>query len=573
MPCRRGEYPVGPVRIATRSVTEAWDERLGHGENMYRLHRGSSSGLAVLVAVLAVAGCGQMPQPPGGDKPSEEKLTPGLPVVPGTTPTTPAAFTPTGRWETTEKLLLSAEDAAKLVAGSLRVSPDGRRWAFAKKLGETEYVWVVDGEPSAKFYSIEPANFIFSEDGKRTLYTGMVWEKQEYTYRVYLDGKLIEPTVWKYPVGYLQFTRDGKHYAFFTGHTVSGVKLRPMIDGKAVDTSKVGEYVSLNLYPGYDRFVWTSKAQEAPYTFTVEGKEVKEGGGFGTAPPEFRASKNGMNYAFLTSRPVVVNGVSHMKMGSIHLAYPLDGQAKSDVQLSDDGEHVLYAGESEGKQYVSFDNKWHELDATPLLPLTLSPDGAHWACFAGGSLWVDGKKGKEAYARSGELYKGDLLVEAGRPRITFSADGKQVAYSASTLVEESTRHVAFMVRDGHEQKRFTWVSNHAAFSPDGKHLAYFSADSIAAKGERFLTVDGERLGKGYSGFHDKVSATFSPDSRSVGFVAKKTGDLFAVLDGEEQKTYHEIGPEGTRVGFTTDGSYTFIAILGGASYWVEAKRK
>jgi hypothetical protein len=49
--------------------------------------------------------------------------------------------------------------------------------------------------------------------------------------------------------------------------------------------------------------------------------------------------------------------------------------------------------------------------------------------------------------------------------------------------------------------------------------------------------------------------------------------MFAVLDGQEQKAYDVIGPADTRVGFTADGAYTFVAIREGAYYWVEARRK
>ena len=42
---------------------------------------------------------------------------------------------------------------------------------------------------------------------------------------------------------------------------------------------------------------------------------------------------------------------------------------------------------------------------------------------------------------------------------------------------------------------------------------------------------------------------------------------------DAQKAYDAAGPEGTRVGFTPDGRYTFVGVREGAYYWVEARRK
>jgi hypothetical protein len=518
---------------------------------MNRLHRCSWPELAVLVAVLAVAGCGPKPKPSGGDIPGGEKTGPGLSVVPGGNPPTPGTpakpgeFALAGRWETTEKLLLSAEDAQKLVPDSLRVSPDGRRWACGVK-SDGMFKWVVDGKPSEQFTHINPANLVFSEDSQHHLLAGAVKFDDE---RVYLDGKVLDLPIRNLTVG----TTKAESLS-----AVSDLALSP--DGKQ--------------HPKPTVFLWDG--DEFRYA-TVGEKEVEVNGKSisTTGASELILSKNGATSAFLTNREgsdcVVVNGVPHKLMRGIASKSPLGRAGQRNIHLSHDGAHVLHAGQSEGKWYVSFDNKWHEvggeldkhgIDGYDEYQLLLSPDGTRWACRAGGAVYIDGKK------------------ESLTTLPVFSPDGKRFAFTSFKSVrktvdgKEVSVSLPCVVHAGAEQPVFAWVDKRLTFSPNGQFLTYFASDTPEGqKGDSFLTVDGKKIGQPYSTVHGKVPPAFSPDSKSVGFVAKKTGDLFAVLDGQEQKTYDVIGPEGTRVGFTPDNTYTFIGVRGGAYYWVEAKRK
>lgn len=58
----------------------------------------------------------------------------------------------------------------------------------------------------------------------------------------------------------------------------------------------------------------------------------------------------------------------------------------------------------------------------------------------------------------------------------------------------------------------------------------------------------------------------------MAYVARRDGNWYVILDGQECEPHDAIGPDGTRVGFTPDGSYTYVAIRGGEYYWVEEKR-
>lgn len=532
--------------------------------------------VALLVASAAVIGCGPKLPPPGGaGGTAEGGATPVLPVVPAAPP--PPAFTPAGGWQTTETLILSAEDAKALVEKTLRVSPDGRRWAYGRRTGSTpgttKLCWVIDGT-EYKYTGI--GEFAFSDDGKHTLHSG--WTGAD---EVFLDG---QPTpspggkVLRGPKHQLGFTRDGKHFGY-----VVGGKL--VVDGKL--TADVPENPLPLVHRGATEFAWMWGVFPG-VKVTVNGKDISAPGGVWG----FQFARSGTTHAFITRERekgewVVVNGEPHkpmtgiLKSGSV---FQDDG-----VQLSDDGDHVLYAGTSGGRWYAVHDQVWHELSAEPTRPLTLSPDGRRWACRVltkpggtAGAVWVDGRKGKDYASVCGVEDRTpwpEPLGETLPPAVAFSPDGRQVAHAAERVVTDETaadygQRYAFVVRDGVAQNEFPWVSGRPVFSPNGKHLAYLTSDRRDGTGDRFLTVDGAAVGNAFPTYHPAGPLPkFSPDSRSVGFMTKRGDRYFTVLDGEEQPAYDRIAPEGTRAGFTPDNTYTFVGIRDGAYYWVVARRK
>lgn len=454
---------------------------------------------------------------------------------------------PGGKWVTTEKRLLSAEEAKNgFVPGSLRVSPDGTRYAFGRK-SDDEAVWVVDGKagPALREFRIVGGYFLsefhFSGDSRHYVYGDSGGDAN-----LYVDGKVKYGP--KYSFTDLVISHDGQSVSYITN---IGFEYYRFVDGENVGDRKV--------------FVWPG----ATRVHFLEGKLPLASPYRGTS---LITSANGATYAYVGSRDgdvVVVNGTPHKHFGEVNAA-PV---------LSADGKHVLYPA---GKG-VAYDNKWFDTGAAPDLPLTLSPDGKRWACRVGQVEWhsgrqkvfVDGVAGKEYYAISENLTPNGpgLARPTTAPVIVFSPDGKQVAYAAVIRFEDekkATQYANVMVKDGVEQKRFGWVSHDPVFSPDGRHLAYLSADAANGDGGQHLTVDGVRVGKGYK---SALATAFSPDSKSIGFIGKRPGDMFAVLDNQEQEAFDVIGPEKTRVGFTPDGRFTFIGIRAGAYYWVEARRK
>src|SRR5438270_8960548 len=81
----------------------------------------------------------------------------------------PVYTMPTSAWETKETLVFDPKTVyGTLVPGSLRVSPDGRRYAFAVKgtlTGQSGY-WIVDGKKHTFDYDVDVKRFVFSADSK-----------------------------------------------------------------------------------------------------------------------------------------------------------------------------------------------------------------------------------------------------------------------------------------------------------------------------------------------------------------------------------------------------------------------
>jgi hypothetical protein len=368
--------------------------------------------------------------------------------------------------------------------------------------------------------------------------------KPEYVAAIFIDGK-------KGPVGSrisgidgLTLSRDGS-YAIYSANTIDRNGTYCYVDDHKAFADGWAEFHAVAVGPP----VRLAYLQDF-------GKTLYLGGRTEPGPIEhFRFSDNGKTYAYVTRQDgqdvVIVNGKPHKRFGTI---------SQRNFQLSADGEHILYlAGNG-----VVFDNKYFDVRAMPSFPPTLSPDGAHWACRAGNRVVIDAVLGKEYHSVCGS-------DRDATPFIAFSRIGKHTAHAAVieiTHENDPSEYFAAMIRDGAEEQRFAWVSSEAVFSPDGRHLAYLSSDTAEGNGDRHLTINGARVGKPYG-----VVPEFSPDSKSIGFITKRPGEVVPVLDGQEQNSYDAIGPEGTRVGFNKNGAYTFVGTREGNYYWVEIRRK
>lgn len=99
--------------------------------------------------------------------------------------------------------------SVKAIVG-LTFSPDGQRWAAAFRLTDEEYVVLADGNEIGRG-SDSPRKVVFSPDGSR-----IAWlEKQEKSWRAYLDGKAGPEVREIYDEEPPQFSPDGRHLIYF----------------------------------------------------------------------------------------------------------------------------------------------------------------------------------------------------------------------------------------------------------------------------------------------------------------------------------------------------------------------
>src|SRR5688572_24158544 len=86
------------------------------------------------------------------------------------------------RYTTKETLILGTDDADQLLPGSLRVSPDGSRYAYVLKSSSSHKV-MLDGKPHVTVPAVNLATMFFSTDGKHFLFAPTEGAKY------FIDGK------------------------------------------------------------------------------------------------------------------------------------------------------------------------------------------------------------------------------------------------------------------------------------------------------------------------------------------------------------------------------------------------
>lgn len=121
--------------------------------------------------------------------------------------------------------------------------------------------------------------------------------------------------------------------------------------------------------------------------------------------------------------------------------------------------------------------------------------------------------------RAGRQYDGSIQS------VSLSADGSHVAYAVSPISQRTKEF--FVVVDGEAGPRFssTEYVSVPVFSPDGKRIAYYAGQAPKV----VAVVDGKP-----GAVWDYIAfgwLTFSPDSRSLAYVARKGGESFLVAGG------------------------------------------
>lgn len=323
----------------------------------------------------------------------------------------------------------------------------------------------------------ESTYYFVSPDGTRAMYAGCDAAGKKFTYAHGVLQKDLDE------VGDPYYSPDGKHDAFFTRKgevwtlTLDGVQqqLNGLPYNNDEDTAMFGP-------DGTFVYVFKEKKEEQEYSLFVNGVKMP----YPTHDlPVFSADGRSMAYRAITSEGafVVFNGVK-------------------------------------GKTY--------HIPSRPVI----TPDGTKVAYIAITTL--DEKNGKAecviVIGDSEEPYDcGDdvtaIMMQFDKfPQITFSADGKNVAYPVLDTPGE-------MGTEGFDIKRYPMFR---------------------------LSVNGT-LGKAYSSLLSAIQPIFNPVTDAVAYIVtggdSRDRSSFVVYDGKEQKTYREIGPAPgiPEVQFSADG--------------------
>jgi len=219
----------------------------------------------------------------------------------------------------------------------------------------------------------------------------------------------------------------------------------------------------------------------------------------------------------------------------------------SELSLSADGRSFAVMVRKDGKWCVIKNDRrmGGEYDMVGV-PLVWSPVGQSLA------FWARRDDAGFLVIRDGALV-GQVYDSVDGDGLVFSPDGRSLVFEARLGNKE------FVLKDGvrvHEETDDstglrgipTWPSP-PCFSPDGRSCAY----AVVSKGRRqHVMRDGQRVGQDYESVSD---LTFSPDGRTLVFLARDRGKMLCVRDGVrvgeefERMSRPTISDDGTKLIF------------------------
>ena len=339
---------------------------------------------------------------------------------------------------------------------ALRFSSGGETLCYEAELGDKE-VPVCNGGDGPLFDDLEFLRL--SPDGAHVLVAGKV----DGMYRVFLNGSQVRQTphrMWQGTVSWdgkgawIERGRDeqtGEEFARMVTSDGAEGAAYPAIHGDPLFTRNRAELYYIAGKEGGNRFL------------VRDGEELKPTMGYGYA---FTVTPDGAFYAFVahvddTVRCMVVNGQIGPDFDDIW----------DPATFSPDGQRHIYAAKRGGETFLVVDGQIVAHDFGPLKTVsgvTFSADGGRWA--AGFQLSdeeyavvVDGK----------EVGRGQ-----GSPRqIVFSPDGTRVAW----LERQKPSWRAYLDGKPGPEAREIFDEAPPQFSPDGRHLVYFTRDAREKK--------------------------------------------------------------------------------------------
>lgn len=390
-----------------------------------------------------------------------------------------------------------ADVPAEAAAGSIFVSPDGRRFAYVIA-GDGGRLVHTDrkGEPLV-FDRLVHGTPLFSPDGLHLAVAG----KQGDNWYVVLDGRRGEPygRVWD---DSLRFSPDGSRLALVAGAGeqlfVAEVGKDP---GRRYDAVADGSVV---FSPDSKHLAYAAR-RGGRWVVVLDGEEGLSFDSVGR--PVF--SPDGAKLAYAATR----GGKAFVFVGGAE-GPAFDTVAPNSLVFSPDSRRLAYVADTAGRKHVVVDGKpqptaypWVFADS-----LVFSPDGRRLAFAAR----RDGRAVAVVDGKEGTPHDG-IVPDSLR----FSPDGRRFAYVAERVggAAKETRHV---VVDGAEGPGHPWVCGAPVFSPDSGHVAYLAQQPRAGGGwESFVVLDGVagpphpwvrgRLAVGVGGHHVLFMATARDD--------------------------------------------------------------
>ncbi len=227
--------------------------------------------------------------------------------------------------------------------------------------------------------------------------------------------------------------------------------------------------------------------------------------------------------------------------------------------LSPDGQKLAYIAVERGKYFVIVDDRpGKEYDL--ILSIAFMP-GTQEIVYTGHKdnksfLVVDDRESKpyEGIAHSVMSPNGKKVMLVARE------DVKQIGSGVWTVGKE------FIVIGNKEGKRYGYIRSGSwnpppNFSPDSQKFAYVAARQRQLK--KFFVVLGDREGKEYD---DIKALIFSPDSKSLAYVARKGTKELVVIGTKEGKPFDEVVTD--PIFSPSSKKIAFGARLGNDLWWI-----
>ncbi len=340
---------------------------------------------------------------------------------------------------------------------SMRFVPNGDFFYTAGAGGKS--ILFRNGEPGPVFDDSFSPELSLSEDGAHVLVSGKVGDQTH----VYLDGKLVRKTRFSVREGvvagngkaaWIERGREenyGPEFAMVVtpdgteGHRYKAIHSAPLLTRNQGDLYYIAEKEDGNRY------------------LVRNGEELMPTMRYGY---EFTVSPDGVSYAFVGHvddkvRSMVING----QIG------PDFDEIWRPAGFSPDGQRHIYSGTKNGEALLVVDGRIvsHSLGSPKsIYEVTFSPDGRRWAAVFEFSdkEYVVVVDGREAGRGQGQVRT-----------IAFSPDGTRVAWVEGG---KNSMRVVLQGKAGPEFQEI-YSEEPPQFSPDGRHLVYFSMDAKERK--------------------------------------------------------------------------------------------